>query len=103
MERQARLSLYPVYGNILDPVQKRSNQSSNPSHSSRMLPQLKQNIKQRQSRITSTNRGSSSEILLRTIGQDMVTGSYEISGLEVANLESGTFFSLPEVISFHNS
>ena len=42
-------------------------------------------------------RGRKTEILLRTMGQVKTVSSYELSGLEVGNLEGNTFIELPKV------
>lgn len=40
---------------------------------------------------------SETEILLRTMGQESPTKSFEISGLEIGNVEGNTFLALPKV------
>ncbi|XP_052378933.1 uncharacterized protein LOC127931174 [Oncorhynchus keta] len=42
-------------------------------------------------------KGSETEILLRTMGQESPTKSFEISGLEIGNVEGDTFLALPKV------
>ena len=41
--------------------------------------------------------GCKTDILLRTMGQEKHVSSYEITGLEVGNLDGGVFIDLPEV------
>ena len=42
-------------------------------------------------------KGSETEILLRTMGQESPIKSFEISGLEIGNVEGDTFLALPKV------
>lgn len=42
-------------------------------------------------------KGCKTEILLRTMGQENPTGTYEVTGLEVGDLEGSTYLDLPKV------
>ena len=42
-------------------------------------------------------RGRRAEVLLQTMGTEKIVKSYELTGLEVGNMEDGTFLKLPKV------